>query len=380
MLRTGETPTALPPLRRVESAFTSRHGHALCAHAWEPAGAGAPAPVAVLLLSHGYTNYTGAFFDWKASIFAAYGIRVLGLDHYAHGRSDGLPAYIPDMALLADDFEDYARAARRAHPGLPLFAYGESMGGAVLLQAAQRDPALLDGLLLMAPMAGFDDRELPHWLVQLVGRAVAWALPWAPLTPTKDIQAHCFRDPERLQEIGLDPHRYAGRLRLGTAFAFKAATAQIQDSLERVATPFLLLHGTADVVTSPTVSRALFDRCASRDKALVLYEGGWHVLWWEAHAVRADVVGEIVRFIHQRAPAAVAAGLAEAPAGALPRARLETKPTPPGGPFRVPGPLVPWTFKSHGRAGVPVTVLPGAPRGPAGAVPDDEAPAAEAQG
>lgn len=380
MIHAGEEPRAIPAMRRVESPFTSRHGHKLCAHTWErlPARegeAGHPKPVAVFILSHGYSNYTGAFFDWKASVFTTYGVACHGVDHFAHGNSDGLPAFIPDMGLLVDDFEDYARTIKAKHPGLPVFAYGESMGGAVVLQVARRDAKLFDGIILMAPMAGFDDTELPHWLVQVIGKAVAALLPWAPITPTKDIQAHCFRDPQRILELGLDPHRYAGKLRLGTAFAFKAATAEIQASLHEISTPFLILHGTADVVTSPTVSRALFDRCSSTDKSLVLYEGSWHVLWWETHATRKDVLSEIVRFIHERSPAAEAAGLATPPV--LPHARLETKPTVEG-PFRIEGPLYPWTYKSHGRSGVPVVELPGAPSEPE--VAPSEASAAEEEG
>ena len=87
-------------MRRVESSFVSRHGHALCAHAWEHATPGAAEPMAVLVLAHGYSNYTGAFFDWKASLLSAYGIAVYGVDHFAHGKSDGLPCYMPDFNVV----------------------------------------------------------------------------------------------------------------------------------------------------------------------------------------------------------------------------------------------------------------------------------------
>lgn len=352
-LRAGELPPALPRLRRVESRFTSRHGHNLCVHAWEPEVDAAAGPVAIVLLAHGYTNYIGSFFDWKASLLSAYGLLVFGVDHYAHGRSDGLPAYIPDFGVLVDDFQDYATALRARHPGLPLFAYGESMGGAVAIQVSRRAPALFAGLLLFAPMAGFDARELPHWALQAAARLLNLVVPWAPgLVPMRDIQAACFRDPERVAEIGLDPHRYAGSVRLATALQLKAATEDIQAGQGSLSTPFLLVHGTADVVTSPRVSAALFAAAGAADKTLLLFEGGWHVLWWEATATRAVVLERLVAWVHARAPTAVARGLS-GPPPPLPFAHTATLPTA-AGLFREPGPLLPWTFKSHGRAGVPV--------------------------
>ena len=73
-------------------------------------------------------------------------------------------------------------------------------------------------------------------------------------------------------------------------------------------------------------------------------------------------------WVHARLhPAAGAAGAAAPPA----IARFETKLTLPG-PFRVPGPLLPWTFKSHGRAGVPVFVR--RPGGELVAAPDEAQP------
>ena len=36
--------------------------------------------------------------------------------------------------------------------GLPLFLYGDSMGGAVAIQAHRRAPQMFDGAVLVAPM------------------------------------------------------------------------------------------------------------------------------------------------------------------------------------------------------------------------------------
>jgi acylglycerol lipase len=52
----------------------------------------------------------------------------------------------------------------------------------------------------------------------------------------------------------------------------------VEDSLSKVKLPFFVLHGDADTVTDPEVSRALYERAASADKAIKLYAGMWHGL------------------------------------------------------------------------------------------------------
>lgn len=46
----------------------------------------------------------------------------------------------------------------------------------------------------------------------------------------------------------------------------------------QVTLPFFVLHGEADVVTDPAVSKALYEQASSSDKTICLYPGMWHGL------------------------------------------------------------------------------------------------------
>ncbi|KAL9261521.1 Caffeoylshikimate esterase-like protein [Drosera capensis] len=46
----------------------------------------------------------------------------------------------------------------------------------------------------------------------------------------------------------------------------------------RVTLPFYVLHGEADTVTDPEVSKALYEKASSKDKTIKLYPGMWHAL------------------------------------------------------------------------------------------------------
>ena len=48
--------------------------------------------------------------------------------------------------------------------------------------------------------------------------------------------------------------------------------------IEQVTLPFLVLHGEADVVTDPEISKGLYEEASSKDKTIKLYPGMWHGL------------------------------------------------------------------------------------------------------
>ena len=48
--------------------------------------------------------------------------------------------------------------------------------------------------------------------------------------------------------------------------------------LLQVSLPMLILHGHADIVIDPTVSKFLYDQATSQDKTLKLYPGGYHCI------------------------------------------------------------------------------------------------------
>lgn len=63
----------------------------------------------------------------------------------------------------------------------------------------------------------------------------------------------------------------------------------------------LILHGSADRVTDPDVSRFLYENASSTDKTLKLYEGGFHcILEGEPDDRIFDVLADIVSWLDSR--------------------------------------------------------------------------------
>ncbi len=113
---------------------------------WRPTGA----PVAVILALHGFNDSRDAW-AIPAPVLAGAGILVYAPDQRGFGAAPGRGMWPGDRAL-ADDAASMLATLRARHPGVPLFAMGESMGGAVLMTLAARpDRPAIDGWVLLSP-------------------------------------------------------------------------------------------------------------------------------------------------------------------------------------------------------------------------------------
>src|ERR1044071_3313458 len=127
--------------------LVARDGTKLPLRHWEAEGA---ARRAVIVALHGMSDYSNAF-DMPGKVWARLGITTLAYDQRGFGRSDRPGIWAGGEAMRAD-LNDAIAAARARYPGVPVFALGESMGGAVVLTAlASGAPPAVDGVILVAP-------------------------------------------------------------------------------------------------------------------------------------------------------------------------------------------------------------------------------------
>ena len=116
-------------------SFLTRDGLRLPLRHWD-----AEHPRAVIVALHGMSDYSNAF-DMPAAWWARPGHHDLRLRPARLRQGARIPASGRAARRCSEDFSDCVDAARERHPGVPVFALGESMGGAVILSAlADPDP------------------------------------------------------------------------------------------------------------------------------------------------------------------------------------------------------------------------------------------------
>jgi alpha-beta hydrolase superfamily lysophospholipase len=143
-------------------AFVTRDGLRLPLRHWD-----ADHPRAVIVALHGMSDYSQAF-DLPGPWWAAHGITTLAYDQRGFGAAPN-PGVWAGSDAMRQDLDDAVEAARAKYPGVPVYALGESMGGAVVLSAlATPRPPRISGAILIAPAVWSRD-DMPA-----VYRAALW--------------------------------------------------------------------------------------------------------------------------------------------------------------------------------------------------------------
>ncbi|XP_077243920.1 alpha/beta-Hydrolases superfamily protein isoform X2 [Tasmannia lanceolata] len=227
---------------------------------------------------HGYGDTCTFFFEGIAKRIAASGYGVYAMDYTGFGLSEGLHGYIPSFDELVDDvIEQYASIKSSSEAtGLPHFLLGQSMGGAVAVKVHLKQLHEWDGLILVAPMCKIAEDVTPPKAVLKLLTLMSKVVPEAKLFPQKDLAELALRDPKKRKIADYNVISYSEQMRLKTAVELLKTTCEIESQVEKVCAPLLVLHGAADKVTDPLVSKFLYEKACSKDKSLKLYEEGYH--------------------------------------------------------------------------------------------------------
>ncbi|KAJ8562708.1 hypothetical protein K7X08_031160 [Anisodus acutangulus] len=245
-------------------------------------------PKALIFLCHGYAMECSISMKDAGIRLAKSGFAVYGMDYEGHGKSEGLQGYVPSF-----DAVENKRKMR--------ILMGESMGGAVVLLLHRKKPEFWDGAVLIAPMCKIADDMRPHPMVISVLTKLCNFIPTWKIIPTQDVVDLAFRDPEVRKEIRNNPLCYKGKPRLQTGYQLMTVSMELEQRLEEVTLPFFIVHGEADTVTDPSVSKLLYEKASSIDKSFKLYPGMWHSLSYGEFPENRDIVfTDIVAWLKEK--------------------------------------------------------------------------------
>ncbi|KAM1011825.1 hypothetical protein ACFX2C_047121 [Malus domestica] len=233
---------------------------------------------------------------------ASNGYGVFAMDYPGFGLSEGLHCHIPNFDRLVDDvIEHYSKVKEQPEfRTLPTFLFGQSLGGAVALKAHLKQPSAWNGAILVAPMCKIADDMVPPWLLTQILIGVAKFLPKQKLVPQKNLAEAAFRDLKKREMTAYNVIAYKDKPRLETALEMLRTTEEIEHQLEEVSLPLLILHGEADIVTDPAVSKALQEKASSSDKKLILYMDAYHsLLEGEPDEMIIRVLSDIISWLNE---------------------------------------------------------------------------------
>ncbi len=256
-------------MNHYETNWKSHDGLELFAQAWEP---GAVRPKAVACLVHGLGEHSSRYAH-VAKALTKQGFILFTFDLRGHGRSAGVRGHVSSIEDFMRDIDLLVEQARSRYASLPLFLYGHSLGGILVLYHGLTRAPKVKGVIATSSglRTALENQAMKVFLVKTLGAL----MPRTTLVSGLDPKG-LSRDGNVVQAYVDDPlvHGFA-------SFGFgKAMLGVPKWMLERAgdfSLPLLLMHGKDDAIAFPSGSiefaASLKEKCT-----LVLWDGAYHEL------------------------------------------------------------------------------------------------------
>lgn len=225
----------------------------------------------VIVLVHGLGEHCGRYLH-VAQIFNQNGYAVIASDHAGHGQTGGKRGHVDSYECFFEELDTLLNRSRENYANLPLFLYGHSLGGSIVLAyLLNRKPAVTGAIVTSPGIKLVSDPGVMLVFGKILNRLV----PSTALNNGLDVQG-LSRDPQIIEAYKNDPlvHPWiSARL----AIQLIETGEWIRENGNQLKIPILLLHGNADKLTAVEGSREL----AQKNPEYITYvewEGGYHEL------------------------------------------------------------------------------------------------------
>lgn len=227
---------------------------------------------AVTILVHGFGEHSGRYIGTVIPALLESESAVVFYDNIGHGKTIGKRGHCENYESLLEVLDRIIAKARVLYPNIPLFLYGHSMGGNLVLNYALKQANGIDGVIATSPYLRLAFNP-PKWKI-ILGKLMLKIAPSITLSSGLE-PSGISRVPEEVAKYRLDslihdkvspmysfPIIDAGEWAITNAAKLKVRT--------------LLLHGTGDAIIDYKGTEEF--HLNSSNTTLKLFEGGFHEL------------------------------------------------------------------------------------------------------
>ena len=247
-------------------SLQSKDGLNLYFQNWVPDGE----PRGVICIVHGLGEHSGRY-EHVAEFFNSAGFGVTAFDVRGHGKSGGPRGHTPAFESFMDDIAAFMQESARQFPELPLFLYGHSFGGLLVLNYALRRKPEIQGVIASAPglKSPVTEQKLKIFLAKVLGTLMP------ELAMASGLNAeHISRDPEVVQKYVNDPLVHDRTSLAMAKHSIEAITWALENAM-KFDLPLLIMHGDGDLITYPEGSQEFIAQVPA-NKTLKIWPGLYH--------------------------------------------------------------------------------------------------------
>lgn len=263
-------------------------GQEIFAQRWIPD----TAPKAIYCIIHGQSDHSSRF-TTMAEYMVSNGYAAYAADLIGHGKSGGKRGHMLHFDEYLETVSALIDLAKNEYPALPVFLYGQSMGGNVVINYAFKHDARIKAYIASSPWVRLAF-EPPAWKVAL-GKMMRSIYP-ALSQPTGLNTKHLSHDVAIVTAYEKDPLVH-GKITASAFFETLQAGKHIPDQAQLLDKPLLIMHGTGDQLTSCPASQAF---AAMRPDLIthIAFDGWYHELHNEPEKVK--IFSEIASFMQKQ--------------------------------------------------------------------------------
>lgn len=242
-------------------------------------------PRANIIIAHGLAEHSGRY-EHVANDLCDAGYAVYALDHLGHGRSEGERCVVKKFNDYVMPLRKFVLSIKKQSPNTPVFVLGHSMGGLIVGTYLLDFQADVDGAILSAPAVMGRRQPSLGAIIKLLFTAI-----FSPTTGVLQLDAKgVSRVPAVVQAYIDDPLVYNGPIPAGLMLAMSKAMKQLLQKAPSISLPLLILQGEQDALVHPDGAKRLYERAASVDKQIELFEPSYHEVFNEPEYSQAKTI------------------------------------------------------------------------------------------
>ena len=242
-------------------------GTSLPLSVWRPQGP----PHAIVLALHGFNDYRQAFVG-MGRFLAVRDIATYAYDQRSFGSTCQRGIW-PGTEKLKEDAKTVAALLRQAHPGLPVYLLGESMGGAVAMSMLAETPEAADGSILVA--AAVWGRVTMNPLQRAALWLLAHSFPGLQLSG-RGLGITASDNAAMLRALGKDP-LVLKKSRVDALWGLASLMDEALAAAPGLTLPALILYGERDEIIPRRPTCRMLSALPSSAR-VAIYPNGYHML------------------------------------------------------------------------------------------------------
>ena len=278
-------------MKYMEFQFKTNDGSILYAREWRPE----KDLRGMICLVHGLGEHSGRYAH-LAVVLTQEGYALLTYDQRGHGQSLGQRGHVPSYESLLNDIDSFGLESARRFPNMPLFLYGHSLGGNLVLNYVLRRKSKFVGVIATSPWLrlAFEPSALKVKLALIMNKL------WPTFSQSNGLdQSALSHDISVVDAYRVDPYVHDQiSARLFSA-VYQAGFWAIENAAQ-FNKPLLLMHGEGDRITSVKATKEFAEQ-VQQDCTLKIWKGLYHELHNELE--KAEIIEYLISWLKSKTPA-----------------------------------------------------------------------------